>query len=90
MIDQYGNVAPNDLVLLPVGQYLTEEAWDVVISMPWYEILGGILLMSAKDLPSGVEGDDPADAGITMRGGYVRVVQPVLHRYTEADGFYHA
>lgn len=103
LVDQYGNAVPEDLVLLPdamvedveKGSALMMPAMDEqdlaqVMDSDWYEI-NGVLAMSAKDLPEGWEGSDLADAGVSMDAATeVLKVQPVLHRFSEEDGFYHA
>lgn len=80
---------PDDLVIIPNLGDLSEDDIKLVDSVDWYEPDGGgPILVSAKAINYLSEAD-PADAGVDISGG-VQLIDQVLHRWSQEDGFYHA
>jgi len=95
MLDQYGNEIPTDLVSMPDINFLSDEGIKIVANADWYDIYTGEnygfdawLCVSAKaiDYLSEENIEDCLDRPIKE----VLIVNDVLKRWSEEDGFYHA
>jgi len=82
---------PKDLVLIPDIGDLDDEGIRLVDKADWYEPRGGgPILVSAKAIDYLSE-DDPIDAGLTPEDlKDLVLIDHVLHRWSDKDGFYHA
>jgi hypothetical protein len=103
MKDQFGNNVPDDLVVLE-GEWLTllpDAAIKGIDKLDWYEYrttsgASTPLLASAKGIQSAAAGivfDTYSldDCGFpTAQLEEVQLISPVLHRYSGADGWFHA
>ena len=88
--NQYGRALPDDLVALPVIENLSKEDIEIVAAADWYEPEDGhALLASVKEI-NFLSEIDPLDVGIDIKTDKLYLIEPVLHRYNEEDGFYHA
>lgn len=92
MHDQYGNLAPDDLVALdvPISTFTVREL-KAIDRLDWYQSKRGSLdspiLVSRAALRAAL---DWAPLSLRrVRSNVVRIDR-VLHRYSDADGFYHA
>jgi hypothetical protein len=95
MKDQYGAKVPNDLVVIPD---ITSSPFapfpdeiQAIEQADWFQSRGSnkTILISASELPDGMEGAAIEDAGINLDEG-IDTIDSVLKRYNETDGFYHA
>ena len=92
-VDQYGQVIPADLVLIPDGKGIKASEAKVVEALDWWVCQEMILVPD-----NGMGGEDPRDAGIPLDKdgnidlpeGSVMKVDDVLKRWNKVDGFYHA
>ena len=88
MDDQYGNIIPEDLMLLPDYTYLIPKDIATVFAASWYECQS-ILLVSAAAIDYLSE-TDPIDAGLTLENETIQRIDDVLKRGNKTDNFYHA
>ena len=79
---------PNDLVIIPDIEGLSQGEIILVDMADWYEA-DKIILVSAKAI-NYLSEDDPLDAGIVLKNCEICYIDGILHRYNEEDGFYHA
>ena len=92
MFDQYGNPVPRDLVALdmPITDFTVAEV-EAIDALDWYEIErtfpNGPMFVSQAALEEAI-GRKLEDLRHT-RAAVFYVTRP-LHRYGDADGFYHA
>ncbi len=87
MKDQNENDIPNDLVLIPEIDGLTDSEIIDIETADWYEV-NGIILVSAYAI-NYLSEMDPKDAGIESLDGIIHI-NDNLKRCTYEDGFYHA
>jgi hypothetical protein len=86
MLDQYGNNVPDDLVLMPIFSWLTDEEVNLVFDADWYEC-DKLLFVSAWEIDYLSE----ASIGEIVKNiNKITKVNDCLKRGNEDDGFYHA
>lgn len=94
MFDQYGYPIPDDLLVLDAvdPDYLSDDELLLVDRARWYETPNGYILVPFEDV---------IDVGPIELFGFIRdyddidmselvFIDPVLHRFSGEDGFYHA
>lgn len=95
MLDQHYRKVPDDLVVLPEIQDLTEEAISLVLAARWYDVRVSLdphetdtifLMASAEEI------DYLEEIGLDELGGILMAASRIndgLKRRSITDGFYH-
>jgi len=88
--DQFDMPIPDDLVVMPTIEYLTDEDIRLIDITDWYDA-DGILLVSAKAIKYLSEDSFEDTTGRNLSDiDEILHVSPALHRWNYEDGFYHA
>jgi hypothetical protein len=95
IIDQYGEIIPNDLVVIPPISGLDLKEIELIDDLEWYEVEGYdyIFVSESQMVPIRYPLDDLAtlkDVVIDETGINILKVDQYLHRWGLQDGFYHA
>lgn len=91
MTDQYGNKVPSDLVLLPTSELLEDNDIEVVLKAPWYKVnYAPNHYCTAASFKAIDELSEDDAMGLIKTDTVVELIDTVLHRYSDEDGFYHA
>ena len=83
-LDQYGDWVP-ELTFIPVPDLLTDGQITALENATWYEIEDQILVPQEVVLEMGLDCEDLY--GLT---GEPMLIDQILHRYSQEDGWYHA
>ena len=95
MKDQFDNLVPNDLVVLEneALEYLETNEVEAIDQLDWYQVSNHpYILVSFQAIEKVVElpffVSEPNELGLELKE--VEYINPNLHRYSLADGWYHA